>query len=304
MIDTQNLLEEQAESILNFRDSRIPKTALSLLNANNVIRKLAPTNKLVILKCLLWGLWFWAATPISASALEPVVLDYKIQHTLPHSTRVFTQGLEIHEGQVFESSGLYGKSFIQRYTFDNVTPRHTQPLPKQRFAEGLTNFGNHLYLLTWKAGEAHILDPVDFNLIRVLQYSGEGWGITHNEHALITSDGSANLTYRSAEDFSALKTLSVTRNGQPVERLNELEYAKGYIWANIWQSDKIVAIDPATGIVTYELHLGALVKLNSTQINHTVLNGIAYDAKSDTFWITGKLWPNLYQIHIELPKAP
>ncbi len=262
--------------------------------------KVKPLNP----KWLLWGLLVLAATSVNARALEPVVLDFKIQNTLPHSARVFTQGLVIHEGQVFESSGLYGRSFIYRYTLDDVTPVQTQQLPKQRFAEGLTWFNRHLYLLTWKAGEVYILDPVNFGLIRVLRYPGEGWGITHNGQDLITSDGSANLHFRSAKDFSIQKTLTVTRNGQPVNMLNELEYAKGYIWANVWQSDKIVAIAPVTGIVTYELHLGTLVKLNSTQINHTVLNGIAYDAKSDTFWITGKFWPNLYQIHLKLPEKP
>lgn len=228
-------------------------------------------------------------------------LAFKILQAKEHAPKAFTQGWAIDNAHFYESSGLYGKSYVVRYNRDNlIAQKYT--LPKHLFAEGLTLFNEELYLLSWQKGIALVFDPETLQLKRSHNYHGEGWGLTHNGIYLIMSNGSNQLHLRDAKTFKIKHTLTVQGGSYNWQRLNELEFAKGLIWANIWQTPFIAAIDPNTGTVMGTVNLDKLVKANTQQPKHQSLNGIAYDAKYDAFWVTGKHWPKRYLIKIQIPK--
>jgi glutaminyl-peptide cyclotransferase len=213
----------------------------------------------------------------------------KIKQTQKHNEKSFTQGW-IKDGDVFyESSGLYGRSFVQRYSKNNIT---TANLPRRYFAEGLTLFNNKIYLLTWKEETLLILDKNTLKITDTLAYSGEGWGLTHNHSQLIMSNGSANLLFRHATDFTIARRISVSL---PLQ-LNELEYVDGIIWANDWGKDDIYAINSKNGCLLAKMNLSQLRKNTVKPDNRNVLNGIAYDTLEKGIWITGKYWPTRYLI--------
>ncbi len=229
-------------------------------------------------------------------AQVPESLDYTILQQKKHNPDFFTQGLILHNNKIIETSGLYGKSFISEYNIDsNVESKRVQ-LPRSIFAEGLTLFDNQLYMLSWRSHTAFVLDPMNFGFVKSFQYKGEGWGITHNHAHLITSNGSAKLTFRNPSTFTPIKTITVHDDTRQYSNINELEFAQGLIWANVWQSSTILAIDPNTGQVKGMLNLHKLAKQNHTIPEVSVLNGIAYDKELGAFWVTGKLWPMRYLI--------
>lgn len=230
--------------------------------------------------------------------LRAVVIEQK-----PHDPTLFTQGLILHGGDLYESSGLYGKSFIRRYDAQTQEIKNELALPAHYFAEGLTLFDQQLIVLTWKAGRALVYDPHSFAFKGQRSYAGDGWGLTHNGSELITSDGSATLYFRDATTFTVKRTLQVRNKWRKYRHLNELEYAASYIWANVWQSPLILKIAPHTGEVVALANLRDLVRQNSARPGHSVLNGIAYDAERDAFWITGKLWPRRYLVRFAAPSA-
>lgn len=237
-------------------------------------------------------------------------LSYQLLDSIPHPRLPFSQGLILDDGLLVESSGLYGQSFIQRYhpQEPKVAPQ-TQHLPRRDFAEGLTRLGDHYWLLTWQQGLARQLDRASLKTQRVFRYPGEGWGLTQDGQWLIRSDGSDRLHWHSPVDFKLEKSLPVRFGDRPLKGLNELEYASGLIWANVWFDSHIYAINPATGEVVASLDLTPLV-LQETGLHplglprEAVLNGIAYDAQTDSFWITGKRWRRLYRIRISWPDSP
>ncbi len=222
-------------------------------------------------------------------------LRVEVIATYPHDPQAFTQGLVWDGGILYESTGLYGSSSVRR-----VDPMSGRVLLRRAidpglFSEGLALFGDHLILLSWQEGIALVLELTALEIVDQHTYPGEGWGLTHDGRRLVMSDGSDVLTLRNPTDFRALSTLAVTLDGHPVSQLNELEVAQGQIYANVWQQDFLVRIDPQTGKVNAVIDASGLLTPEESQ-RADVLNGIAYDPVSQTFWITGKLWPKLFQV--------
>lgn len=234
-------------------------------------------------------------------------LAYEIVETLPHAASRFTQGLEICDGAMIESVGLYGVSALIRANLDDGEVQRRYVLPPNVFAEGATCFGGRIYQLTWRERAAVVYDAA-LQPLEVLHYEGEGWGLAHDADGLIMSDGSATLSFRKAEDFSITRTVQVHDGAQPVERLNELEYAHGLVFANVWQTDRIAVIDPDDGAVLAWLELGALKgkfeRPPGWDPVDDVLNGIAYDAARDRWYVTGKRWPKMFVLKLAALPAP
>ncbi len=239
------------------------------------------------------------ATVVHASTTHS--LDYRILETKPYPATLFTQGLTSDQHHLYISSGLYGKSKLVKWDSRVSQSVLEKKLPKRVFAEGLTLWQDSLFLLSWKSGKAWRVDRATFDLQQTYLLNGEGWGITHNHTHLITSNGSAQLQFRAPESFTIEKTLSVTESGKLVKNINELEYANGYIWANIWLQTRLLKIDPMTGNVINQLELKKTVKSLHQPRKGNVLNGIAWDEQQQAFWITGKRWPTMFLIQ---PVAP
>jgi len=199
---------------------------------------------------------------------------------------------------LYESSGLYGRSFLRRYHAKRPHERTQISLPRNRFAEGLTVLDNQIAMLTWRAEELLIYDALTLKQVAKKKYQGEGWGLTHNAEHFIMSNGSSLLTFRNKDTFNVEREIHVHNQWRKYHRLNELEFADGHIWANVWQSPFILKIAPETGKVIGIVDLSDLVAENSVVKGHTVLNGIAYDSERKAFWITGKNWPKRYLIQM------
>jgi glutamine cyclotransferase len=237
-------------------------------------------------------------------------LRYDIVRTLEHAREDFTQGLEICDGAMIESVGLYGVSALIRKQIDDGTVLQRRPLPAAAFAEGATCLKGRIYQLTWREQAALVYDD-DFTPLRVMRYDGEGWGLAHDDQHLIMSNGSATLTFRDADDFSIVRRIEVHDGDVAIDHLNELEYAHGLIFANLWQRDRVAVIDPADGAVLAWLDFAALSarvdKPAGWNAIDDVLNGIAYDDVHDLFYITGKRWPQMFVIRVHglpKPRAP
>lgn len=232
-------------------------------------------------------------------------LDYTVLETHPHSTKSFTQGLLVRGDTIYESSGLYSKSYLHSYHKNSNEKRLHIPLPPYYFAEGLTLVDNTLYVLTWKAGKLLRYHLTQQQFLPELAYQGQGWGLTHTKRLFIMSDGSDSLQLRRQADFALLKKVTVHSGETTYRFLNELEYARGQLWANVWQTNTILRINVYTGEVTGILDLTPLQEENQKSSRQAVLNGIAYDSEHDAYWVTGKFWPNRYLIRIQdKPKTP
>lgn len=237
------------------------------------------------------------------AAQAPKTLEYRIVEDKPHDPGLFTQGLLLQGDLLVESSGGYGQSLIRRYRADTGALVNQKELPAQVFAEGLAQVNEQLYLLTWREELCFVVNADSLELEGKHRFDGEGWGLAYDGSRLIMSDGSSKLRLHDPNTFSVVDTLTVTGAGQPWHKLNELEYARGMIWANVWQDNRILAIHPQSGTVLGILDLTELAKINSTRPGHSVLNGIAYDPVRQAFWVTGKLWPRRYLLEIIWPKA-
>ncbi|PZA06537.1 glutaminyl-peptide cyclotransferase [Meiothermus sp. PNK-Is4] len=220
---------------------------------------------------------------------------FRVVHTFPHDPQAFTQGLIFHDGFLYEGTGLEGRSELRKVELQSGKVVQRKALGPQYFGEGITLLDGHLYQLTWKNQVGFIYDPQTFALQRTWNYTTEGWGLTHDGKQLILSDGSAKLYFLDPKTLKVERTLLVTLNGQPLPMLNELEYVKGKIYANVWQTPQIVIIDPQNGRVEGVVDLTNLVLLNP---GADVLNGIAYDPATDRLFVTGKLWPRLFEIEL------
>ncbi|MFT5085459.1 MAG: glutamine cyclotransferase [Lentisphaeria bacterium] len=234
----------------------------------------------------------------NANAQSTLKLDYRVLEVSSHDSATFTQGLALHNNIFYESSGLYGKSFVRSYNSKDNSALAEWPLPAQIFAEGLTLLDNSLFLLSWKAGVLMELDAISLTPIKQTRYKGEGWGLTNDGQSFIMSDGGNRLYFRNANSFAIERSVRVHSKWKSYSQLNELEYADKYIWANVWQSPYILKVSPATGEVMGIVDFSDLVKKNSGSDDSGVLNGIAYDAANDAFWITGKFWQNRYLVKI------
>lgn len=210
----------------------------------------------------------------------------------------FTQGLYFDGRRWWESSGLYGRSWVAEYTDPSANPLRRKWLAGDRFAEGLAVLRGKLYLLTYRAGELQVYRASDLSPLGLRHYAGEGWGLTSDGEQLIMSNGSGELTFRDPDTFAIKRRLEVHGYGEDWSQLNELEYAQGLIWANIWQDTRIIAIDPESGEVRGMLDLESLLPPAPKAGRHpdAVANGIAWDQKRNGLWVTGKFWPKLYLI--------
>jgi glutaminyl-peptide cyclotransferase len=247
-----------------------------------------------------------ASASASASPQTAPTLDFTVLRTLPHDVRHFTQGLLIHGGRLYESAGGYGESAVYEKDLATGEVLRSSALPREVFAEGLALFGGEFFLLTWRNGLALVFDQ-DLREQRRLRYRGEGWGLTHDGAHLVMSDGSHRLRWMDPTSWKALRTVTVRDGQRTLHWLNELESARGWIFANIWHSDRVAAIDPADGAVQAWLDLSALRKRfprpKGWDEREHVLNGIAYDAAQDLFYVTGKRWPTLFEIRIDWPQG-
>jgi len=229
-----------------------------------------------------------------------VQLSYSVLASLPHPSDTFTQGLIVDGDEIVESSGLYGRSFLTRYAASAEDPGARHRLPDDFFAEGIAQVGSKLWLLSWRRGLALLLDASTFQVEGEAAYRGEGWGLAYDGRSLIMSNGSDQLSFRDPQTFALQRALPVMRGGAAVYRLNELEYAHGWIWANVWYSTTIVIIDPSTGRVRGELDLAQLAAPHQARHAESVLNGIAYDPQADAYWVTGKYWSHRYLIEVDI----
>lgn len=234
-------------------------------------------------------------------------IHYKILAERSHKPSLFTQGFLIKDDLFYESSGLYQKSQIVAYpvtepesTWTKMTAAYThkQSIPDRFFAEGLTLLNNKLYLITWQEGTLFIYNANNFSFIKNITYQGQGWGLATDGKHLIRSDGSNQLYFHNADSFAVEKIIKVNHKQEPIINLNELEYAEGFIWANIWHDNRIVKINPATGDVVGVLDFSETAKNLKVKDAESVLNGIAYDANKKAFWITGKQWPKMFLVKI------
>jgi glutaminyl-peptide cyclotransferase len=216
----------------------------------------------------------------------------------PHDPAAFTQGLLVHEGSLYESTGMYGSSTVREVIPETGEVIDSTALHDDEFGEGLARVGDRLYQITWREQVAHVYDIEGLEPIRELPYDGEGWGLCYDGRRLVMSDGSSTLTFRDPDTFEALGHLAVSLNGAPVERLNELECVGDAVYANVWQTDEIVKIDSATGEVRAVVDASGIMpeaRLAGHDPGNAVLNGIAYDPERNLFYISGKWWPSLFE---------
>jgi glutamine cyclotransferase len=242
-------------------------------------------------------------TATTAQQLSVPVLGYRVVATYPHDTEAFTQGLIFYDGQLYEGTGLNGESSLRRVDLASGTVLQRIDLPAEYFGEGIALFNDRIYQLTWQNKIGLIYDRASFTQLGSWSYETEGWGLTHDGSQLIMSDGSDTLRFLDPQTLAVQRSVQVRAEGQPVTRLNELEYIDGQVYANIWQTDMIARIDPQSGAVTAWIDLSGLLPLEERLPNTDVLNGIAYDPATDRLFVTGKRWPKLYEIALVEPQA-
>jgi glutaminyl-peptide cyclotransferase len=223
------------------------------------------------------------------------VAGYEVVRTYPHDPRAFTQGLFFLDGFLYEGTGLNGQSGIRKVKLENGEVVQVRELDEKYFGEGIAAVGDTIVQLTWQAGVGFVYDRATLERKRSFTYEGEGWGLTYDGSRLIMSDGTPVLRFLDPKTFAVTGRLEVKDAGRPVDDLNELEMVKGEIFANVWGTDRIARISPKTGAVTGWIDLrGLLSPADAAGVD--VLNGIAYDAATDRLFVTGKLWPKLFEI--------
>ena len=226
-------------------------------------------------------------------------LEYRILRTLPHDSLAYTQGLVFHDGVFFESTGRHGTSSVRRVDPESGAVLQMHELAEEYFGEGLAMVGEELFQLTWQSGRAFVYDAESLEVLRSYEYEGEGWGLCFDGESLFMSDGSSSLQRRDPRSFAVIEKIPVTKDGFSVSRLNELECVREEIFANIFQTNRIVRIDKRTGEVSGEIDaFGLSAATPRTPDSDAVFNGIAYDPASGHFYVTGKLWPRLFEIEI------
>jgi glutamine cyclotransferase len=225
------------------------------------------------------------------------VLGYTVVRAYPHDRDAFTQGLQYLDGFLYEGTGLNGRSSIRKVKLETGEVVQRREVPEQYFGEGIVVWQSELFQLTWQSGVAFIYDRATFAPRRSVKYQGEGWGLTHDGASLVMSDGSDSLRFLDPATFGERRRVKVTAAGAPLRALNELEYVKGEILANVWQTDYLARIDPKTGRVTGWVDLRGLLS-ERDRASTDVLNGIAFDAAGDRLFVTGKLWPRLFEIKL------
>ena len=222
---------------------------------------------------------------------------YRIVRTFPHDPNAFTQGLQFLDGVLYEGTGLNGRSSIRKVQLETGKVLQERAISPEYFGEGITVWKNDLLELTWQSHVAIVYEKATFEPKKRFSYPGEGWGLTHDGTNLIMSDGSDELRVLDPTTFAEKRRIKVTAAGSPLRNLNELEYVKGEIFANIWQTDYVARIAPESGRVVAYIDLRGLLT-PAERAKTDVLNGIAYDAARDRLFVTGKLWPTLFEINV------
>jgi glutamine cyclotransferase len=243
------------------------------------------------------------APPAPAAAGAPVpIYGFEVVRTYPHDAGAFTQGLVFRDGELLESTGRY-PSTVRRVRLEDGAVLHRRELDPTLFGEGLTVFEDRVLTLTWKGGKGFVWDSATLEPEGEFVYAGEGWGLTHDATRLILSDGTAALRFLDPHTFAETGRVPVTVRGRPLGQINELEWVEGEVFANVWQTNFIVRIDPATGVVTGVIDLTDLMPDRSgLDPTDAVLNGIAWDAEGRRLFVTGKNWPKLFEIRLTGPR--
>lgn len=237
-------------------------------------------------------------TAMQAAAPE---YGYRVVRIFPHDRAAFTQGLEYRGGFLYEGTGMEGQSTLRRVKLETGQVVQSTPIPPNLFGEGITVINNRVVQLTWRHGTGFVYEQGTFRPIRQFRYPGEGWGLTNDGKQIYMSDGSADIRIWDGETLAEKRRFRVQDGGRPVNNLNELEFIKGEIWANIWQTDRIVRISPTDGRVLGWIDLTGILPPNERE-GADVMNGIAYDPMGDRLFITGKWWPRMFEIKI-VPKS-
>lgn len=259
-----------------------------------VFKNVAGRASLIILLIL-------SALPLSPTqAAELQRYGYEVLERVPQPRENFVQGLQIVGDSLYVGTGQYGESRLREYQFPFMTLSREVALPAELFGEGITRMDERIYQLTWRAGKLLEYDADTFELLKTHAISTQGWGITHNDSELIYSDGSHRLYFLDPTTLSLSRTLQVTLGSRPLPRLNELEWINGEIWANVWQANQLVRIDPVSGEVRAIVDLRGLLDPADRDATTDVLNGIAWDARAEALWVTGKRWPWLYRLRLHL----
>jgi glutaminyl-peptide cyclotransferase len=238
-------------------------------------------------------------SPDRAPDRRALQISYEVVNSYPHDPTSFTQGLVWADGGFYESTGQYGESKLRRLEFPTGKVLKQNRLDPELFGEGLALVDTRLIQLTWQSHRGFVYDKDSFKLLQEFKYDTEGWGLTFDGTNLILSDGSSDLFFLDPQTFKPIRKLGITMNGQPVTELNELEYIDGEIWSNVWQTDLILRINPATGQVASFLNLKGILAPSDRKGSENVLNGIAYDREQKRIFITGKLWPRIFEIKIK-----
>lgn len=224
--------------------------------------------------------------------------SYTVINTYPHDPKAYTQGLVYDQGFLYEGTGLIGQSSIRKVELETGKILKQIKIPDEYFGEGITIKDNKIIQLTWQSKKGFIYDKKNFNKIDEFNYPIEGWGITHDGSRFIMSDGTSKIYFLNSEDLHIDKSIEIKDGDKTISQLNELEFIKGEIYANIWQTDQIAKISTKTGKVTGWIDLTGLLKKGDSQQPVDVLNGIAYDSQKDRLFVTGKLWPKLFEIKL------
>ncbi len=256
----------------------------------------------MIQRWFLVGVLLLASAPLAGRAAEPDVAGYQVVKEYPHDRSAYTQGLVFLNGFLFESTGLNGRSSVRKVRLETGEVVQRYSVDPAYFAEGLTEWRDKLIQITWQSGTGFVYDRETLRLTGTFTYSGEGWGLTHDGKRLILSDGTANLRFLQPDSFRETGRVVVRDRGEPVLNLNELEYVDGEIYANVWHSNRIARISPTTGEVLGWIDLSGLLPKVFALDPEGVLNGIAYDSASKRLFVTGKLWPKLFEIRV-LPRG-
>ncbi|ADK99502.1 glutaminyl-peptide cyclotransferase [Brevundimonas subvibrioides] len=278
----------------------------------------APSRRPVLIPALI-GLVVLAGAPLAWSQSAPApapaptvqaapqppappIYDYEIVNTYPHDPAAFTQGLIYRDGVLIESTGRHPSS-VRRVRLEDGVVLEKKELPVEHFGEGLTDWGDRVLTLTWQGGQGFIWDADDLDPAGTWTYEGEGWGLTRDATRIILSDGSPSLRFFDPETLTQTGVVPVTYRGRPVPKLNELEFIDGEVFANVWQTNFILRIDPATGVVKGIIDLTGLLPDPVANPNDDVLNGIAWDPAGRRLFVTGKNWPRLFEIRL-VPRPP
>jgi len=248
-----------------------------------------------------WPLATRTATLLAQRRAATPVSGYRVVNAYPHDPDAYTQGLIYRGGFLYESTGRNGQSTLRKVKLETGAVLRQRPVDPQHFGEGLAEWKGRLYQLTWRSNVAFVYDLATFAPVRTLRYPGEGWGLTAAPEGLILSDGTAELRVLDPETFRVIRRVTVRDAGVPVDQLNELEFVRGEVWANVWHTDRIARIAPKTGRVVGWIDLSGLMSTYRLD-GEAVLNGIAYDAATQRLFVTGKLWPRLFEIEI-VPRA-